>query len=215
MEPTGGDRPRRRDLGAGRRSRGPGPRRANHPERPLVLVAQQSRFDPTRAPEGKHTAWGYCHVPSGSDVDMTEAIESQMERFAPGFRDLILERHTMNAGQFEAHNPNYIRGDIAGGGFGVKKVFQLGATAPYRIGDGLFLCSSATPPGAGVPRDVRLLRRPGRYSRARRRQSPSLRRLAPTCQWRRAAWSTRPRRPSRSSPLRGRRDPGETLRIRP
>ena len=122
----------------------------NHPERPLVLVAQQSRFDPTRAPEGKHTAWGYCHVPSGSDVDMTEAIESQMERFAPGFRDLILERHTMNAGQFEAHNPNYIRGDIAGGGFGVKKVFQLGATAPYRIGDGLFLCSSATPPGAGV-----------------------------------------------------------------
>lgn len=121
-----------------------------HPQRPFVLVAQQSRFDPTRAPEGKHTAWGYCHVPSGSDVDMTEAIERQMERFAPGFRDLILERHTMDAGQFEAHNPNYIRGDIAGGGFGVKKVFQLGSTAPYRIGDGLFLCSSATPPGAGV-----------------------------------------------------------------
>ena len=122
----------------------------NHPERPFVLVAQQSRFDPTRAPEGKHTAWGYCHVPSGSDVDMTEAIERQVERFAPGFRELILERHTMNAGQFEAHNPNYIKGDIAGGGFGVKKVFQLGSTAPYRIGDGLYLCSSATPPGAGV-----------------------------------------------------------------
>jgi phytoene dehydrogenase-like protein len=121
-----------------------------HPERPFVLVAQQSRFDPTRAPEGKHTAWGYCHVPTGSDVDMTEAIERQVERFAPGFRDLILQRHTMNASQFEAHNPNYIKGDIAGGGFGVKKVFQLGSTAPYRIGDGLYLCSSATPPGAGV-----------------------------------------------------------------
>jgi phytoene dehydrogenase-like protein len=121
-----------------------------HPQRPFVLVAQQSRFDPTRAPEGKHTAWGYCHVPSGSNVDMTEAIERQVERFAPGFRDLILERHTMDAAQFEAHNPNYIRGDIAGGGFGVKKVFQLGSTAPYRIGDGLYLCSSATPPGAGV-----------------------------------------------------------------
>ncbi len=121
-----------------------------HPERPFVLVAQQSRFDPSRAPEGKHTAWGYCHVPSGSDVDMTSAIEAQLERFAPGFKDLILERHTMNAGQFEAHNPNYIRGDIAGGGFGVKKVFQLGSTAPYRLGDGLYLCSSATPPGAGV-----------------------------------------------------------------
>ncbi len=121
-----------------------------HPERPFVLIAQQSRFDPSRAPEGKHTAWGYCHVPSGSDVDMTSAIEAQLERFAPGFKDLILERHTMDAGQFEAHNPNYIKGDIAGGGFGVKKVFQLGSTAPYRLGDGLYLCSSATPPGAGV-----------------------------------------------------------------
>ncbi|MGH8950226.1 MAG: phytoene desaturase family protein [Acidimicrobiia bacterium] len=122
----------------------------SHPERPFVLVAQQSLFDPTRAPEGKHTAWGYCHVPSGSDIDMTKAIEAQIERFAPGFRDLIIGRHTMNAGQFEIHNPNYIRGDIAGGGFGLKKVFQLGSTAPYKIGDGLYLCSSATPPGAGV-----------------------------------------------------------------
>ncbi|MGH8872039.1 MAG: phytoene desaturase family protein [Acidimicrobiia bacterium] len=122
----------------------------SHPGRPFVLVAQQSRFDATRAPEGKQTAWGYCHVPSGSSVDMTAAIEAQVERFAPGFRDLIIGRHTMNAGQFEAHNPNNIRGDIAGGGFGLKKVFQLGATAPYMIGDGLYLCSSATPPGAGV-----------------------------------------------------------------
>jgi phytoene dehydrogenase-like protein len=121
-----------------------------HPERPFVLVAQQSLFDRSRAPEGRETAWAYCHVPNGSDVDMTEAIESQIERFAPGFRDLILDRHTMDARQFEAHNPNYIGGDIAGGGFGMQKVFQLGAVGPYRLGDGLFLCSSATPPGAGV-----------------------------------------------------------------
>lgn len=121
-----------------------------HPERPLVLVAQQSRFDPTRAPEGKHTAWAYCHVPSGSDVDMTDAIEAQIERFAPGFRDLILARHTIDASGYQAYNPNYVEGDIAGGGFGIRKVFQLGATAPYRIGDKLYLCSSAAPPGAGV-----------------------------------------------------------------
>ena len=121
-----------------------------HPERPFVLLAQQTLFDQTRAPEGKHTAWAYCHVPTGSDVDMTEAIESQVERFAPGFRDLILARHTMDAAAFETHNPNYVGGDIAGGGFGPKKVFQLGSTAPYRIGEGLYLCSSATPPGAGV-----------------------------------------------------------------
>ena len=122
----------------------------SHPEAPFVLVAQQSLFDPSRAPHGKQTAWGYCHVPNGSDLDMTAAIEAQIERFAPGFRDLILERHTMNAAQFEDHNPNYIGGDIAGGGFGPRKVFQFGSTGPYRMGEGLYLCSSATPPGAGV-----------------------------------------------------------------
>jgi phytoene dehydrogenase-like protein len=121
-----------------------------HPERPFVLIAQQSLFDGSRAPQGKQTAWGYCHVPSGSDFDMTEAIERQIERFAPGFRDLILGRHTMDASAFEAHNPNYVGGDIAGGGFGTRKVFQLGATRPYQLGEGLYLCSSATPPGAGV-----------------------------------------------------------------
>lgn len=121
-----------------------------HPERPLVLVAQQSRFDPTRTPEGKHTAWGYCHVPPGSNVDMTTAIEAQIERFAPGFRDLILARHTFDAAGYETYNPNYVDGDIAGGGFGIRKVFQLGATAPYRIGENVYLCSAATPPGAGV-----------------------------------------------------------------
>ncbi len=122
----------------------------HHPDAPFVLVAQQSLFDPSRAPAGKQTAWGYCHVPNGSDVDMTAAIEAQIERFAPGFKDLILERHLMNATQFEGHNPNYIGGDIAGGGFGPRKVFQFGSTGPYRIGQGLYLCSSATPPGAGV-----------------------------------------------------------------
>jgi phytoene dehydrogenase-like protein len=122
----------------------------DHPERPFVLLAQQSPFDPSRAPSGKHTAWAYCHVPRGSNLDMTEAIELQIERFAPGFRDLVLGRHTMDSAAMEAHNPNYVDGDIGGGGFGLKKVFQLGSTAPYRIGDGVYLCSSSTPPGAGV-----------------------------------------------------------------
>lgn len=121
-----------------------------HPERPFVLLAQQSPFDQTRAPSGKHTAWAYCHVPRGSNVDMTGAIETQIERFAPGFLDLVLGRHTMDSAAMEAHNPNYVGGDIGGGGFGLKKVFQLGSTAPYKIGDGVYLCSSSTPPGAGV-----------------------------------------------------------------
>jgi phytoene dehydrogenase-like protein len=119
-----------------------------HPERPFVLVAQQSRFDPGRAPEGRHTAWAYCHVPAGSTVDMTRAIEAQIERFAPGFRDTILATHTMDPAALEAHNPNYIGGDIAGGAFGMRKLLQFGN--PYRLADGVFLCSSATPPGAGV-----------------------------------------------------------------
>ncbi|MFQ5522275.1 MAG: phytoene desaturase family protein [Acidimicrobiia bacterium] len=121
-----------------------------HPERPFVLLAQQSLFDPTRAPEGKHTAWAYCHVPNGSAVDMTAAIESQIERLAPGFRDLILARHTRSAVEYQDYNPNYVGGDIGGGAFGLKKILQLGAKRPYILGDGIFLCSSATPPGAGV-----------------------------------------------------------------
>jgi phytoene dehydrogenase-like protein len=124
--------------------------RGEHPERPFILLAQQSLFDDTRAPEGKHTAWGYCHVPNGSTVDMTEAIEGQIERFAPGFRDRILGRHTRNPIQYQAHNPNLIGGDIGGGGFGIKKVLQMGTKRPYALGGGVFLCSSAAPPGAGV-----------------------------------------------------------------
>lgn len=120
------------------------------PEHPFVLVAQQSLFDPSRAPEGRQTAWGYCHVPGSSNVDMTDTIESQIERFAPGFRDRILERHAMSPSDYESYNPNYVGGDIGGGRFGLKKVLQLGNSRPYSFGNGVFLCSSATPPGAGV-----------------------------------------------------------------
>ena len=124
--------------------------KGEHPDRPFVLMAQQSLFDETRAPDGQHTAWGYCHVPNGSDLDMTEAIERQIERFAPGFKDIILERSTRNAVQYQSYNPNYMGGDIGGGGFSLKKIMQMGAKRPYQLGDGVYLCSSATPPGAGV-----------------------------------------------------------------
>jgi phytoene dehydrogenase-like protein len=123
---------------------------AEHPERPFVLLAQQSLFDPTRAPLGRHTAWGYCHVPTGSSVDMTAAIEAQIERFAPGFADTIIERHTRNTLEYQEYNPNIVGGDIGGGGFGLRKLMQMGAKRPYILGNGLYLCSSATPPGAGI-----------------------------------------------------------------
>lgn len=124
--------------------------KGGHPERPFVLLAQQTLFDPSRAPTGKHTAWAYCHVPNGSTVDMTERIEKQVERFAPGFASLILGRSTMSPANFESHNPNYQGGDITGGGFGMRKVLGGKLGNPYRLGDGVYLCSSATPPGAGV-----------------------------------------------------------------
>ncbi len=126
--------------------------RGEHAERPFVLLAQQSLFDPARAPAGQHTAWAYCHVPHGSPVDMTAAIEAQVERFAPGFRDLILARHTFNAPQMEAYNPNYVGGDINGG---VQDMLQHFARPvlyrPYATpAKGIYLCSSSTPPGGGV-----------------------------------------------------------------
>lgn len=124
--------------------------KGKHPEFPFILLAQQSLFDETRAPEGKHTGWAYCHVPNGSDVDMTDRIEAQIERFAPGFRDLILGRATRNSTEYEAYNPNFVGGDIGGGVFGLRKVLQFGDKRPYKLGEGIFLCSSATPPGAGV-----------------------------------------------------------------
>lgn len=120
------------------------------PDRPFVLVAQQSLFDRSRVPDGKQSAWGYCHVPAGSDRDMTTAIERQIERFAPGFSELILERNTMSPADYQSYNPNYVGGDIGGGQFGLKKVLQLGNTRPFSFGNGIYLCSAATPPGAGV-----------------------------------------------------------------
>lgn len=123
------------------------------PERPFVLLAQPSLFDPTRAPAGRHTAWAYCHVPPGCDVDMTERIEAQVERFAPGFRDRILVRHTRCPSEFEAYNPNYVGGDINGGVQDLRQLFTrpLPRWDPYRTSDPtLFICSASTPPGGGV-----------------------------------------------------------------
>jgi phytoene dehydrogenase-like protein len=124
-----------------------------HPGRPFVLLAQQTLFDSTRAPAGKHTAWGYCHVPNGSTVDMTDRIECQIERFAPGFRDCIVGRHTMSTADFEAYNPNLIGGDISGGLLNLRQLFARPALRrlPYITPiPGVFICSSSTPPVGGV-----------------------------------------------------------------
>jgi phytoene dehydrogenase-like protein len=124
-----------------------------HPEQPYVLVMQPSIIDPSRAPDGRQTLWAYCHVPAGSDVDMTDRVEAQIERFAPGFRDLVLARAVRTAAEEEAHNPNYIGGDI---GVGVQSLRQTVfrptvSWNPYRTPvRGLYLCSSATPPIPGV-----------------------------------------------------------------
>jgi phytoene dehydrogenase-like protein len=127
--------------------------RGEHPDRPFVLFVQQSPFDPTRAPAGKHTAWAYCHVPNGSTLDMTVQIENQIERFAPGFRDSILARHTHNTVQMTEYNPNYIGGDIIGGVQDLRQQFFRPTISlnPYKTPlDGVYLCSSSTPPGGGV-----------------------------------------------------------------
>ena len=124
-----------------------------HSERPFVLLVQPTPFDPTRAPEGKHTAWAYCHVPHGSTRDMTAAIEGQVERFAPGFRDLVLERSAMNSAEVERRNPNYVGGDINGGIQDLRQLWTrpMARPIPYSTPlDGVYLCSSATPPGGGV-----------------------------------------------------------------
>jgi phytoene dehydrogenase-like protein len=121
-------------------------------ENPFLIVSQPTVADPSRAPNDKHVLWAYCHVPAGSTADMTEAIERQIERFAPGFRDLILDRHVMGPAVLEAWNPNLVGGDIAGGRTDrLRMLFRprLGID-PYTAGPGLYLCSSATPPGPGV-----------------------------------------------------------------
>jgi phytoene dehydrogenase-like protein len=124
-----------------------------HGQRPYVIVTQQSLFDDSRAPAGQQTAWAYCHVPHGSTEDMTGAIEDQIERFAPGFRDCVLARHTMTTRDFQRYNPNYIGGDINGGVQNWRQLFTRPAIRlnPYSTpSPNLFLCSSSTPPGGGV-----------------------------------------------------------------
>lgn len=122
-------------------------------ERPYTIVTQQSLFDATRAPKGQHTGWAYCHVPSGSTQDMTLAVENQIERFAPGFKDTILAKHTMTTADFQRYNPNYIGGDINGG---IQDLTQLFTRPVPRLNPyttplpNVFLCSSSTPPGGGV-----------------------------------------------------------------
>lgn len=124
-----------------------------HGEKPFVLLSQPSLFDSRRAPKDKHTAWAYCHVPSGSTKDMTQVIDSQVERFAPGFRDIVLARHTMHCADFEAYNPNFVGGDIVGG---VNDWRQLLTRPVARLrphttpAPDIFLCSASTPPGGGV-----------------------------------------------------------------
>lgn len=130
------------DVGAGR-----------HPERPFVLVAQQSVADATRAPVGRHTLWAYCHVPSGSTVDMAGAIEHQIERFAPGFRDVVAARAVRTPADLESENANYVGGDIAAGAHSGLQLFFRPTVQlrPYRTPNPrLWLCSASTPPGAGV-----------------------------------------------------------------
>ncbi len=127
--------------------------RGEHPQKPFVLLAQQSLFDSTRAPRGKHTAWAYCHVPSGSTYDMSGRIAGQIERFAPGFRDLILATAVHTAEKMEAYNPNYIGGDINGGVQDWRQFFTRPTVrpVPYSTPDSrIYLCSSSTPPGGGV-----------------------------------------------------------------
>jgi phytoene dehydrogenase-like protein len=121
------------------------------PDRPFVLLAQPSRFDPTRAPVGKHTVWAYCHVPHGSTTDMLPAIEAQIERVAPGFRERVLARHVMGPAALEEHNPNYVGGDIAAGVSDVRQMLARPTLSWYSTPcRGLYLCSASTPPGVGV-----------------------------------------------------------------
>lgn len=125
----------------------------NAPDRPFVLVGQQSLFDSSRAPQGRHTCWSYAHVPNGSTKDWTPDIEAQIERFAPGFRDIILERHVRNPLDMQAYNENYAGGDINGGSARLGQLFTrpLVQLRPYATAaPDIYLCSASTPPGGGV-----------------------------------------------------------------
>jgi phytoene dehydrogenase-like protein len=132
---------------------GTDPEQSGPPERPFVLLAQPSLFDETRAPPGKHTAWAYSHLPNGSSRDLTAAIEAQVERFAPGFRDLIVERSVLDPAALEHHNRNLVGGDFSGGANTLAQLVFRPARrlVPYRTPlAGLYLCSASTPPGGGV-----------------------------------------------------------------
>ena len=127
--------------------------RGRIPERPYVLLAQQSLFDPTRSAAGTHTVWAYCHVPNGSPVDMTDRIEGQIERFAPGFRDRVVGRHVMTTSAMEQHNENYVGGDINGGAGDIRQFVARPTIGlhPWRTPvEGVWMCSASTPPGGGV-----------------------------------------------------------------
>ena len=125
--------------------------RGEHVERPFVLLAQPSLFDPSRAPEGKHTLWGYCHVPNASTFNVTEKIENQIERFAPGFKDLVIGRSVMPPNELEKHNANLIGGDINGGAGDLRQLFLRPTLKMYATSvKGLYICSASTPPGGGV-----------------------------------------------------------------
>jgi phytoene dehydrogenase-like protein len=118
---------------------------------PFILLVQSSLFDDSRAPAGKHTVWAYCHVPQGSSADMTDAIEGQIERFAPGFRDRILARSVEYTGDLERRNANLIGGGITGGANNLRQSIFRPTPSLYRTPlRGVFLCSAATPPGGGV-----------------------------------------------------------------
>jgi phytoene dehydrogenase-like protein len=127
------------------------PWKGEHAERPFILLAQPTIFDPTRAPHGKHIAWAYCHVPLESKVDMAERIEQQIERFAPGFRRTILKRSVLLTADMQALNPNVVGGDINGGSAQLDQFFLRPTWRLYRTPSrGLYLCSASTPPGGGV-----------------------------------------------------------------
>ena len=126
-------------------------RRGRHPERPFVLLSQPTLFDSSRAPEGKHIGWAYCHVPNGSNFDMLDRIEAQIERFAPGFRDCVLAHHISTPADLERMNPNLIGGDIAGGASNLMQFLFRPTWRWYATSDpAMYLCSASTPPGAGV-----------------------------------------------------------------
>jgi len=126
-------------------------RHGQHPERPFVLLAQPSLFDGSRAPEGAHTAWAYCHVPNGSTFDMLPRLEAQIERFAPGFRDCILARRVFSPAALEAMDANLIGGDINGGAANFWQLLFRPTSRHYATtAPDIYICSSSTPPGGGV-----------------------------------------------------------------